>query len=961
VFDADVPGDSAVEFSVPGIVNPVTPGVYDFEPWTNYYTQVGGGGTLDAPDVMEDITITAPTPAEPDSGTGTQEDPYIYSECFTADESAYYELGANITGVTGDCIEIEADDVFIDGAGFTIGSDGLQLNQGVETTGYDRISISNITIDQFYDGIYLWDSAGPSTISDVTITNSADDGFDLQGVRDLTISGSTTVSDAADDGIEIGVYDNTIDTTVYSSDITITDVTLTDNADVGIEVFAVDGLTVNGTTTISGGGDDGIYMVGFSDPYSLEDVLNTDIVITDVTISDYDGGDGIYIETAEGITITDATISDVDADGIDINSVNDLTITGSTITDVGENGVELYEVTLVTVTDNIITPNTVGNDDDNEGISADYIIAGLFSGNTLSHIDSDGMNFEDTTDVTVTGNTIDDVGSDGVDFAGSGEHENITITNNMMTNIGDNGIEIDEMTTGTFTGNTMYVFDKGIAVDDSSDITFTNNTIYPVTIESVVVPTTDTESQSTNIIDAEDSVSSDDNYFDYELPFTFNYLGRDITDITISTNGTIELLEDGESCDICDSYGNYNDYLNRDLIFANFDDLHMNTNAGDYVAVFNESDEYIIVEWNGSTYDDDDSDTYPLRFQVVMYPSGEVQWNFIETDFSEYGNDLFSGAYAEDESRTYIVGTAISTPSSYVADFSDLSPEVTSTPVSNIGLDLDESEDSTYTGNFITAAKWVYDENGSNNIFNDGDSGNTYYFTDGSGAWTVYDIVDTDRNGFADTGADLPFNELTLGASIWEGDGQDEYPATETQVSSRRRSSSSPESRAYARQVFENYYSDRGEEDESEPAGNTDKNKNTTNEVVEASTEEPAPTDNSSEETNTCPISQILTQNMKIGAIDGQFHNYTGETVTEVALLQQYINEILADAYAQAAGPVDGIFGVLTKQGVERMQQALLERYGQDLGSYGIDGIVGPFTRAAINGWCEGSVPSSEE
>jgi hypothetical protein len=109
-----------------------------------------------------------------------------------------------------------------------------------------------------------------------------------------------------------------------------------------------------------------------------------------------------------------------------------------------------------------------------------------------------------------------------------------------------------------------------------------------------------------------------------------------------------------------------------------------------------------------------------------------------------------------------------------------------------------------------------------------------------------------------------------------------------------------------------------------------------------------------SKEGSTCPVSQALTQNLKQGARDGQFQSYTGATVTEVALLQQYINEILADAYESPAGPIDGMFGPLTEQGVKRMQQALLDRYGQDLGTYGIDGIVGPFTRNAINGWCEG-------
>lgn len=165
--------------------------------------------------------------------------------------------------------------------------------------------------------------------------------------------------------------------------------------------------------------------------------------------------------------------------------------------------------------------------------------------------------------------------------------------------------------------------------------------------------------------------------------------------------------------------------------------------------------------------------------------------------------------------------------------------------------------------------------------------------------------------------------------SNYDGFTLSEVPATilddDTPSSSQ---SSTPAFRASAKKIFEEYYQKQTSTENSDEA----------------------------KELNTCPISQTLTQNLKRGARDGQPHPFTGTTVTEVALLQEYINKILADAYESPAGPIDGMFGPLTKQGVERMQQALLERYDQDLGVYGIDGIVGPFTRAAINGWCRGEV-----
>jgi hypothetical protein len=90
-----------------------------------------------------------------------------------------------------------------------------------------------------------------------------------------------------------------------------------------------------------------------------------------------------------------------------------------------------------------------------------------------------------------------------------------------------------------------------------------------------------------------------------------------------------------------------------------------------------------------------------------------------------------------------------------------------------------------------------------------------------------------------------------------------------------------------------------------------------------------------------CPSGQRITQNLRLGD-QGQ----------QVQLLQGHINRILEEYYDQAAGPVDGIFGPLTQQGVERLQEALAQEQGADLGTAGIDGIVGPLTREAINNSC---------
>ena len=101
-----------------------------------------------------------------------------------------------------------------------------------------------------------------------------------------------------------------------------------------------------------------------------------------------------------------------------------------------------------------------------------------------------------------------------------------------------------------------------------------------------------------------------------------------------------------------------------------------------------------------------------------------------------------------------------------------------------------------------------------------------------------------------------------------------------------------------------------------------------------------------------CPTDQIVTDNMKQGDRNGKYSTYNQGTITQVDLLQTHMNRILADEYGnQASGPIDGIFGPLTKRGVERLQNRLNQLL-PNMKPLVLDGIVGPFTKEAINMSC---------
>ena len=101
-----------------------------------------------------------------------------------------------------------------------------------------------------------------------------------------------------------------------------------------------------------------------------------------------------------------------------------------------------------------------------------------------------------------------------------------------------------------------------------------------------------------------------------------------------------------------------------------------------------------------------------------------------------------------------------------------------------------------------------------------------------------------------------------------------------------------------------------------------------------------------------CSAELIIHDFMKKGNRNGNYASYNKGTVTEIDILQGHMNRLLLDEYGnQASGPIDGIFGPLTHTGVERLQTRLNQLL-PDMTPLVIDGIVGPFTREAINNSC---------
>ncbi len=98
------------------------------------------------------------------------------------------------------------------------------------------------------------------------------------------------------------------------------------------------------------------------------------------------------------------------------------------------------------------------------------------------------------------------------------------------------------------------------------------------------------------------------------------------------------------------------------------------------------------------------------------------------------------------------------------------------------------------------------------------------------------------------------------------------------------------------------------------------------------------PSTKESSDTNQCPSTQLLTQNLKAPSRNGFYNSYTKGIVTEAKILQAHLNRLGFNS-----GTEDGILGPISTGAIKRMQTFLKTTP---------DGYVGPITRGLINNSC---------
>lgn len=418
----------------------------------------------------------------------------------------------------------------------------------------------------------------------------------------------------------------------------------------------------------------GMHLLGYG---SLKPTIGDDIEITDangVTIEElqifgglstngvdeltvlkcFFGGD-VDLEYTSSILVEGSIFSQTSLNGY---YIRDVTIKENTFSygnygiymDYGgraliEDNTFLYHNTAIyldTVSFTTIRNNNITSDSGSYGIHQEYGNENIIEENRISWFYR-GIYSDYSHNTVIRGNEIHENGY-GLDVRYG--TNNIVMYNNVSESGQDTGILLYTEDYSSVLGNIISRNHYGLRVESSQNLSLFS------------IPRVAYEWISLNKEDADLVLEGDDQdvYYEtgdyYQLPFTFPFFGKNITAIDVNTNGLIELLGNGGSCQECDNYETHADGEHigeMDAIFAFNDDLA--AELGGYVAIFNLTDR-VVIDFYLITYEDwdliENITEAPLRFQVVLYSDGRIRWNIKEFKPIMNDGDLWTGIYEMD-------------------------------------------------------------------------------------------------------------------------------------------------------------------------------------------------------------------------------------------------------------------------------------------------------------------------
>ncbi len=234
------------------------------------------------------------------------------------------------------------------------------------------------------------------------------------------------------------------------------------------------------------------------------------------------------------------------------------------------------------------------------------------------------------------------------------------------------------------------------------------------------------------------ALRTDDSYRVYQLPFTFPFHGRSITAVSVNSDGLLELLENGEQPRLFYEPGSHQtgDFPGSDVVFAMNDDLETDDGS---LKILDHGD-HVVYDFNGSSYENGDSQNYPLEFQVILYQDGRIRWNFIADGVDTYDDDLYSGIYANEEATDTPVGpgTAVGNTSAFNAKSYEYDPATG--VISNVPYAVDQDAFFAFGSGTISGTSSEYGVPGNAGL----SGGQRYYWSyryqDSNGYWSAWSL-----------------------------------------------------------------------------------------------------------------------------------------------------------------------------------------------------------------------------
>jgi len=391
------------------------------------------------------------------------------TDVYVINEPGTYYLNNSIICGDSNGIIINCSDAILDGRGFYL--EGSSNYCGIFAGDVTNVTIKNITVQNFYTGIYLL-NVNNSILENNTAKLNQDEGIYLDISANNSITGNSVYSNgnaytdiaiylansannsiirnnvSLNEGRGIGLWDSPNNVVLENN--------VSSNNNRGIWVYYSDNNAINGNTANSNYPEFGIY---------LENSANN--ALTNNTANENEDF-GIYLYYSDNNALTNNTANSNDYMGICIENSANNSINGNTANSNDETGIYLGGSN-----NNAITGNNA-NLNGNYGIYLYYSDNNALTNNTANENEDYGIYLDNSDYNTITGNNANlnyNGSGEGIDLAAS--DYNILTANTVNEN--EYGIYLDNSDYNILTGNTALDSYMGIYSTDAEGNILKNN------------------------------------------------------------------------------------------------------------------------------------------------------------------------------------------------------------------------------------------------------------------------------------------------------------------------------------------------------------------------------------------------------------------------------------------------------------------------------------------------------